>query len=409
MSLTIDSYSTMTATQRKGVLKDDLIKLLDNQIGQPAMLPADTLRNIITDTIEKSIAEKIPTEFIKSLEEMKTEYTTEIASVRADVHNITEENTKLKKVINEQQKFMEECDSIKENLYISGIPNSLTNGHGTYVKEDAVIVHSVDDEWQTVKGKTQCDVSLNTFGIPLDNRFEGMPIDNDCVISADQHSTDYTEVNTHKKTPVNKNRIYVNSHPEHNKLNSITSKNKQIPGKKTKTVIISDSITKRIDMKEFNHLANGDVVKRAFPGATASQLNCYIKASLNDDKPNSVIICAGTNNLTKKDQTVQDTAKEIVEIVKTCRNAGVSKVFISSLICRPAYHYEINEINKLLEFHANTYNYIFINNSNIRDDHLWKDGVHLNDSGICILANNYLYHTNNILRRPLPFASIWDL
>lgn len=89
-------------------------------------------------------------------------------------------------------------------------------------------------------------------------------------------------------------------------------------------------------MREFNHhVENGDVVKRVFAGATASQLNYYVHASLNEDKPDTIIIHAGTNNLTKKDQTVQETAKEIVEIAKTCKHAGVSNIFISSLICQP--------------------------------------------------------------------------
>ena len=44
------------ASQRKNVLKGDLIKLLDNQIGQPALLPADTLKHI-KYTIAKTINE----------------------------------------------------------------------------------------------------------------------------------------------------------------------------------------------------------------------------------------------------------------------------------------------------------------------------------------------------------------
>ena len=47
--------------------------------------------------------------------------------------------------------------------------------------------------------------------------------------------------------------------------------------KKGKVFIISDSITKPIDMLEFNNrLENRDAVKRAFPGATASQINHYV-------------------------------------------------------------------------------------------------------------------------------------
>ena len=40
-----------------------------------------------------------------------------------------------------------------------------------------------------------------------------------------------------------------------------------------------------------------------------------------------IIICAGTNNITKKKQCAQETAKEIINISETCRSGGVKKVF----------------------------------------------------------------------------------
>ena len=70
---------------------------------------------------------------------------------------------------------------------------------------------------------------------------------------------------------------------------------------KTKSVIIIDSITKRINMIKLNNrLENGNALKQAFLGATASQLNHYVQAASKEDKPDTIIICARTNNLTKK-------------------------------------------------------------------------------------------------------------
>ena len=94
-------------------------------------------------------------------------------------------------------------------------------------------------------------------------------------------------------------------------------------------------------LKFNNDLQYDNPVKRTFPGATTSQLNHYVKANLVEDKPNKIIICGGTNNLSKK-----NIVKEIVEIVETCRCGGVKETFVSSLICRPTYQKEINEINK---------------------------------------------------------------
>ena len=71
--------------------------------------------------------------------------------------------------------------------------------------------------------------------------------------------------------------------------------------KRNKIAIISDSITKPIGMRRFNKLiVNGDAVKRAHGGATASRLNNISHDIMIEDKPNIVIICAGTNNFTKK-------------------------------------------------------------------------------------------------------------
>ena len=209
---------------------------------------------------------------------------------------------------------------------------------------------------------------------------------------------------------MDKSRIYVDDFPERNKLPA--SNLSDVKHKVRKTVIISDSITKRIDMCRFNDsLENDWAVKRAFPGATASQLKYYVKASLAEDKPNTIIICAGTNNLTKKSQTVQDTAKKFIDIAKTCRQVGVKKIFISSLICRPSYQDKVDEINKLLKHHENTYDYSFIDNSNIHEGNLWKDDVHLNSDGIWKLANNYIVYLNIFSRalRPPPYSSISDI
>ena len=172
-----------------------------------------------------------------------------------------------------------------------------------------------------------------------------------------------------------------------------------------KYVIISDSITKRIDMRDINKNLKS-CVKRAFPGATASQIMSYVPAILKDDLPDTVIICAGTNNITKKKQPINDIAKEIINIAKSCRKGGVKSVLISSLTCRPYFQKDIEEINKILNYYASIYNYVFIDNTCISKEHLWKEGLHLNKEGISLLANNYL----TFLNRPslLPFRSIWD-
>ena len=177
--------------------------------------------------------------------------------------------------------------------------------------------------------------------------------------------------------------------------------------KRRKIAIISASITKPINIVEFNRLVkNGDAIKRAYGGATASQLNFHAQAILDADKPDTVIINGGTNNLTKKrSQTVQETVMEIMDIVKSCRSGGVKRIYVSSITCRPSYQGKIDEINKLLQYYAGIYKYEYIDNSCIKEVHLKRDGVHLNYQGTCLLADNFLTPLNNFI---YPFESIWD-
>ena len=206
----------------------------------------------------------------------------------------------------------------------------------------------------------------------------------------------------------------MNKHPERDIMPHKTTLNKaehtefaKRAKKANKTVIVSDSITKRINMVKFNNaLHNDNAVKRVFPGSTASQLNHFVHASLEDDKPTTVIICVGTNNLTKKKQNPLDITNEIINIAETCRKGGVQETFISSLTCRRSHQREINEVNKLLMYYASIYNYTCIDNACIRNEHLWKNGLHLVAEGTSILAENYVSYLN----RPflLPFVKIWD-
>ena len=41
------------------------------------------------------------------------------------------------------------------------------------------------------------------------------------------------------------------------------------------------------------------------------------------------------------------------------------------------------------------YIFIFIDNRNIREQHLWNDGIHLQNQGKVILSNNFANSINN--------------
>ena len=136
-------------------------------------------------------------------------------------------------------------------------------------------------------------------------------------------------------------------------------------------------------------------------------LSIILLLNLNVIEDKNLIINGGTNNFTKTNQTPEEISNEIFEIVEMCKRGGLKHIFVSSITCRPSYQLQINEVNKLLEKNAGYYGCDYIDNVCIGETHLRNDGVHLNNQGITILANNFL----NNLNRPsviYPFSSIWD-
>ena len=56
----------------------------------------------------------------------------------------------------------------------------------------------------------------------------------------------------------------------------------------------------------------------------------------------------------------------------------------------------ISAVNNILQVKYATNQFYFIDNSNTKKEHLWKDGLHLNRSGKDLLMNNILRSLNNI-------------
>ena len=91
-------------------------------------------------------------------------------------------------------------------------------------------------------------------------------------------------------------------------------------------------------MLEFDfYLDKGTSRKRCYGGETVSRLNYCIEGVLNEDLPDRIVLCMGTNNLTKKKQSEIETAKEIIDLVEKCHNSGVNNVYVAGLTPRPRF------------------------------------------------------------------------
>ena len=205
-------------------------------------------------------------------------------------------------------------------------------------------------------------------------------------INNDNLSTRTRHVSPKKKEP---------TPPRHS---SMETRNKNIK-------ILSDSIPRGLRMREFNHYVHdGKAHLKAFPGATAKHLHHYSLPTLKEDHPDTVIVHVGFNDLSPKDGNLEcvnteEVSKEIIEIGRTCVKYGATSVFISSIIRNRNHRKQllIDELNAKLKQKCETQGFIFIEHNNIRIDHLWKDGIHLNEPGKEILANNFIDYLNDFL------------
>ena len=142
-------------------------------------------------------------------------------------------------------------------------------------------------------------------------------------------------------------------------------------------------------MKNLNQeIKNKYAYRKQFPGAKASELGHYAIPTLKEDKPDICIIDAGTNSLYMGDSF--KIVNDILDTVNVCKSYGVNDIYVSTITHREQYKDLVSEINNTLKCKQFTHDYSCINNDNIGSDHIWRDKIHLNYNGTCILAKNFI-------------------
>ena len=110
---------------------------------------------------------------------------------------------------------------------------------------------------------------------------------------------------------------------------------------KKNIALFSDRIPRGIKFKELNLKINkGRIHLQAFPGARAQYLNHYIVQSL--EEYDCAIIHVGINDMLrdKDENELKNILKIILNVVNSCRNHNINKVFISSIF--PSIRVSIN-------------------------------------------------------------------
>ena len=134
----LDAYARMNADDRKGVLKPDLKKIVDEQL---ALINNDpnTIRNLIVNTINIAIDRKF-NEFEKRFKELNEHCEGEIKRLEDKV----KEQSRL---ISAQQRFLEDIDSERraKNLIVLGLKEDEDDDKDKFLEVARTIGISQDD------------------------------------------------------------------------------------------------------------------------------------------------------------------------------------------------------------------------------------------------------------------------
>ena len=120
--------------------------------------------------------------------------------------------------------------------------------------------------------------------------------------------------------------------------------------------------------------------------------------TLREESFNSALIHIGINDILidQSDIQCESLTRNNLEISHKCKEHGIEEIVISSLVVT-----ENIDLNLLARGNVSLCNmcrengFCFLGNSNISVDNLFKDKLHLVDSGKTILANNFIYCLNN--------------
>ena len=86
---------------------------------------------------------------------------------------------------------------------------------------------------------------------------------------------------------------------------------------------------------------------------------------------------------------------------------GVSKVIVSGIVFnKKVANSFVDEANSKIISMCEHNSLGYINNWNISNIHLFDDGLHLSESGMCMLANNFICRLNYFLRTHLHYPNV---
>ena len=314
----------------------------------------------------------------KTLErKLKSDLTTFVSDlVSRNISNIKSENTRLEVenvAMKEQiQNFKMEIEFLREEIRSNRDKNSLDKD-----------IDFVNFDLETPNASLLSSDKVEKTSLKLQKQL--------CDIRSEKHErykvikvndTSNAEVNT--KNTLNSQNDTLNSQKETKPANQHIRKN---------IVVCGDSIVNSVDGLGLSSKKVKASV-RCFPGATTEDFLDYVKP-IAKKKPEHIILHVGTNDLTRKSNTIENLVCVINEIKTLSKD---TKVSVSSICLRKDkrdLELKVKSLNDEIEMFCKANHIDFLDNDNIDEGCLSKKKLHLNHKGTSRLAKNFKNYINS--------------
>ena len=202
------------------------------------------------------------------------------------------------------------------------------------------------------------------------------------ILPNHQETSNQQGRNVHKNMPNNKVLSTKLPHKKDNtkdlppKRDHSTMKTKE--HKKTLITIAGDSMLNYIVGQKLSKRTRATKV-HSFPGATSEDMLDFIRP-LAYRNPDSIIVHAGTNDL--PELTTKEILENYLDIMATIKEINPEiKIVFSSVVQRHddiSLQPRIHDLNNQMREFCNKHKPGFIDNSNMKDNHIGLKGLHLN-------------------------------
>ena len=154
---------------------------------------------------------------------------------------------------------------------------------------------------------------------------------------------------------------------------------------------MGDAITEFCTLKDPDYFSENNYINRGISGQTSSQMVLRFQQDAIDNKPQAVIILAGTNDIAENSGAIsnKNILKNIKSMVEIAQYNQINVIICSVL---PAYNFawkkglnpalKIIDINKIIKTYAEEKNLKYVDyNSEIKDERNGLDNIKTVDGG----------------------------